>query len=124
MEKIVLEFPVKSSVKVLFTALSSASGLSSWFCDDVKIIDNKKWSFIWDDVDQVAEVLEVIEDEKIKFRWVDEAEDTFFEFKIDIDEITGDMELVITDYVEEDDKDSSIGLWESQVKELFKSLGA
>ncbi|MGB0194868.1 MAG: START-like domain-containing protein, partial [Schleiferiaceae bacterium] len=33
--KFELEFPLRASPKMLFPFLSSPSGLSEWFCDDV-----------------------------------------------------------------------------------------
>ena len=32
-----LEFPIKSSIKVLYKRLSTPSGLSEWFANDVNI---------------------------------------------------------------------------------------
>ena len=34
-EKFELEFPLRASPKMLFPFLSTPSGLSEWFCDDV-----------------------------------------------------------------------------------------
>lgn len=123
MRKIEIEFPVKSSIKVLYAALTTPSGLTSWFCDNIIIEKKKYWTFIWEDSEQKAELIEMNENKSVKFQWL-EQEDTFFEFKIVIDDITGDAELIITDFCEEDEVDTSIGVWESQVKDLFKSVGA
>ncbi|MEY5040690.1 MAG: hypothetical protein RLZZ414_218 [Bacteroidota bacterium] len=125
MIKIELEFPVKSSIRVLYNAISTVSGLTSWFCDDIRLENNKKhWVFCWKDSEQVAKVLEMEEDYYVRFKWLEEDEETFFEFRIDIDEITGDISLVVIDFVDEDDVDTSTALWENQIKDLFKSLGA
>ena len=87
--------------------------------------NNKKhWVFCWKDSEQVAKVLEMEEDYYVRFKWLEEDEETFFEFRIDIDEITGDISLVVIDFVDEDDVDTSTALWENQIKDLFKSLGA
>ena len=37
--KYTLEFPINSSVKILYDRLSTADGLSEWFSDDVLITD-------------------------------------------------------------------------------------
>ena len=39
-EKISLEYIFKTSPGILFTRLSTASGLSEWFADDVNIKEN------------------------------------------------------------------------------------
>jgi uncharacterized protein YndB with AHSA1/START domain len=125
MIKIELEFPVKSSIRVLYNAISTVSGLTTWFCDEIRMENNKKnWVFCWKDSEQVAKVLEMEEDYYVRFKWLEEDDETFFEFRIDIDEITSDISLIVTDFVDEDDVDTSTALWENQIKDLFKSLGA
>ena len=37
MEKYELEFQIRSSVNILFNCLSTPSGLSEWFADDVNV---------------------------------------------------------------------------------------
>ena len=53
----------------------------------------------------------------------DEDKNSFFEFKINIEEITGDVALLITDFAEEDEKEDSIDLWDSQIAELKRVIG-
>ena len=49
MVKFELEYPVKSSVKVLYDSLIDSSKLTEWFCDDIKLYDNgKKMEFFWE----------------------------------------------------------------------------
>ena len=129
MVKYEIEFPIKSSVSILYQCLSSPSGLSEWFCDDVDIeLNGKIFVFKWVDSFQKARLLEDFEENHVRFKWVgdefDENDGTYFEFKIQIDDITGDVALVITDFCEEDEKDEYILLWESQVKDLTQALGA
>ena len=125
MKKLELEFPIKSSIKILYNCLSTPSGLSEWFCDDVNLEQNAKhWNFSWDGSDQVAELIQMVEDQSIRFRWLDEDDDTYFEFKIDVDDLTGNMLLVITDFTEEDEVDTTKALWDSQVRDLLQTLGS
>ena len=46
-QKIELEFSVKSSVRILYQCLSTSTGLSEWFADDVTI-KNDQARFEWD----------------------------------------------------------------------------
>ena len=120
-QKIVLEYPINSSQKVLYARLSTPGGLSEWFADDVNLKGNV-FSFIWEGSEQKAEVVQKKENKYIRFRWVDEP-DTYFEFRIHIDELTKDVALVITDFTEEDEKEDTIELWNTQVSELKHVIG-
>jgi uncharacterized protein YndB with AHSA1/START domain len=121
--KIVLEYTINSSPKVLFARLSTPGGLSEWFADDVNLKGNT-FSFIWNNVENKAEVVQKKENKYIRFRWIEDPDDnTYFEFRINIDELTGDVALVVTDFTEEDEKEDSIELWNTQISELKHTLG-
>jgi uncharacterized protein YndB with AHSA1/START domain len=123
-KKITLEYIINSSPKVLFPRLSTPGGLSEWFADNVNINGNL-FSFFWENSEQKAEIVQKKENKYIRFRWLesDEPESHWFEFRINTDELTGDTALIITDFVEDDEKDSSIELWNSQVAKLKHVLG-
>ncbi|HEV7230896.1 MAG TPA: START-like domain-containing protein [Bacteroidia bacterium] len=122
--KFELEFLVKSSPTLLFDFLSTPSGLSEWFADDVDI-RNEEFTFHWDGQVQRAKLLAYKQDHMIRLRWNDKNEDFYFEFRIDHDDLTGDVTLIVTDFGEsEDDLRTSRLLWESQVSKLLKVLGA
>ena len=55
MEKLELEFGLKTSSKVLYQMLSTPSGLSRWFANDVNINRDGTYSFIWDGSEEVAD---------------------------------------------------------------------
>jgi len=120
-----IEYPIKSSISILYKAFATPSGLSEWFCDDVDYEKNGTvYVFKWEDSEQRAEILEQVENSHVKFKWLDdEDEDTFFELRIQVDGITGDVALVITDHCDEDEIDESKLLWESQAKELAHIIG-
>ena len=60
----------------------------------------------------------------VKFKWIDEEDDNnYFEFRIRQDELTGDVALIITDFAEDDEKEDSVDLWDSQISELKHALG-
>ena len=54
----------------------------------------------------------------------DNDENSFFEIKIVVDELTKDVSLVITDFSEEDEIDEAKMLWESQISDLKQVLGS
>ena len=59
-------------------------------------------------------------------RWDEEDVDTksYFEFRINVIELTGDVILEITDYAYPDEKRDSIDLWNRQISSLRQRLGA
>jgi len=65
--------------------------------------------------------------EKVKFQWQNEEEDNedyYFEFKIQVDEITKDVSLIISDFAEEDELEEAKMLWDNLVLDLKQVLGA
>ena len=123
MVKYELEFQIRSSVSILFNCLSTPSGLSEWFADDVNC-NRKIYTFIWSDSEQEAELLTSSKNYIVKFRWLDFPENTFFEFRIEIDGITNDVVLKVVDFAEEDEVEEGKDLWTSQIHTLMKHLGS
>lgn len=124
--KIELEFPVKASPGMLFPFLSTPSGLSEWFCDDVNS-RGEIFTFFWDGSEETAKMIKKKNEKFIQFRWLSDVEDgskDFFEFKIQVDELTHDVSLIVTDHVDEDEVDESSRLWESQIHQLFHTIGS
>jgi len=118
-----LEYIINSSPRVLYNRLSSASGLSEWFADNVTV-KGKIFTFIWEGTEQDAELIFRKDSKYVRFHWMDdEDKNSFFEFKINIEEITGDVALLITDFAEEDEREDSIDLWDSQIAELKRVIG-
>ena len=61
----------------------------------------------------------------MKFRWVEDEDDIYyFEIRIQVDEITKDVSLMVTDFVEEDELDEAKMLWENQISDLKQVLGS
>lgn len=123
-KKFVVEFALKSSPGILFNYLSTPSGLSEWFADDVNIRDKRYYTFVWDGSEQTAEVIKSTVSKNIRFRWMDGPEDEYFELEIQQDELTGDVALVITDYAEENEVEETKQLWETQVQTLKTAIGS
>ena len=60
----------------------------------------------------------------VKFRWLENEDNSFFEIRIVVDELTKDASLIITDFSDEDEVDESKMLWESQIADLKQVLGS
>ncbi|MEK9957879.1 MAG: START-like domain-containing protein [Flavobacteriaceae bacterium] len=119
-----LEIDFHASPQLLFQYLSTPSGLSEWFADNVNS-RGELFTFIWDDGEEQARLLTKKPHEKVKFQWdVDEGEDYYFEFFIQVDDITKDVSLIITDYAEEDELEEAKMLWENSIGALKQVLGS
>ncbi|NDG46781.1 MAG: SRPBCC domain-containing protein, partial [Flavobacteriia bacterium] len=93
-----IEYDFHASPQLLFQYLSTPSGLSEWFADNVNS-RGERFTFIWDDSEENALLLQKKNYDKVRFQWEnDEGADYYFEFKIQVDEITKDVSLIITDF--------------------------
>ena len=121
-----LEFNFHCSPQLLFQYLSTPSGLSEWFADDVNS-RGEDFTFIWEDSEEYAKLLTKKNNESVKFMWVNDEEDYeeyFFEFLITVDEITKDVSLTVTDFSDDDELEESKMLWTNLVGDLKQVLGA
>ena len=120
--KFELEYSINSSPKILFARLSTPAGLSEWFADDINILGDI-YTFIWEGAEQKAKLINKKDNQLIRFKWIEDEDSSFFEFKIHKDELTGDVALIITDFAEEDEKEDAIDLWDTQISELKHTIG-
>ena len=121
-----LEFPINSSPQLLYQYISTPSGLSEWFADNVNS-RGEFYTFIWNDSVEKARLCSKKSGEKVRFKWVDgNNKDTefFFFFFFLVDEITKDVSIVISDFAFENELDESKLLWENQISDLKHVLGS
>ena len=89
-----LEFPIQSSHSLLFQYISTPSGMAEWYADNVNS-RGELYTFMWSGSEEQAQLLSSRPDERVKFRWVDEEDDScFFEMRIQVDEVTNDVSLI------------------------------
>lgn len=122
-QKYEMEFIFRTSPRILFTRLSTADGLAQWFADDVNINDNI-FTFVWEGSEQDAKKLKERAGKLIRFHWVDDDDDCYFEFRLEIDDLTSEIALMVTDFAEEDELEEAKDLWESQIGSLMQLLGS
>ncbi len=119
-----LEFTIQASPQMLYNYISSPSGLSEWFADNVNS-RGESFTFIWDDSEETAKLLSKKTNERVRFQWEDdEDEEYYFEIRIQLDEITKDVSLMITDFSEEDEMEENKMLWENTISNLKHVLGS
>lgn len=120
-----LEFPVHASPNMLYQYLATPSGLQEWFADKVNS-RGKVMTFTWDDSEEEAKILAKKTNERIKLKWTEsEGDESYFEFKIQVDPLTKDVAIMVTDFADdEDDVEEAKMLWENQIDELKHTIGA
>jgi uncharacterized protein YndB with AHSA1/START domain len=123
--KFELEFPIHSSPAFLYQYLSTPDGLSEWFADNVNSRSDI-FTFMWDDSEEQAKRIGYKTNEKIRYKWLNDEDETgtYFEFRIQVDALTNDVSLMVTDFADEDDIEESKMFWENQIAELKHTIGA
>ncbi len=123
-ERFLMEFYLRATPSSLYDLISSPSGFSEWFCDDVDVRGDH-FTFRWGSDEQVAQCLSRRFGELIRFQWeTDEDPGSFFELRIRIDPMTNETCLVVTDHAWPKDLEEAKALWNSQIHTLQRVLGA
>ena len=124
-EKIRLEYLLNATSKnILWSAISTSTGLEDWFADRV-VSNDKIVEFHWGKTERRdAEIIAIRAYSFIRFRWLDdENERDYFEIKMNFNELTNVFVLEITDFAEPDEVEDMKELWESQVVKLRRTCG-
>ena len=117
-----LEYIFNTSPAILYNRISTPEGLSEWFADDVNL-KKGKYTFIWEGTEEEATVIQKKANKYIRYHWDDYDEEQFLEFRIRIDELTGDVALIVVDFAEEGEKTDAIDLWDTQISRLKQAIG-
>ncbi len=122
--KVNMEFIMRCSPEILYRYFLQPAILVRWFCDSVDI-SGDVFTFEWSGSEEVARLVESVENERLRFEWLDdEREGEYLEYRISKSPITGETILEITDFCDEDEVDDTRQLWESQIDALRKVIGA
>lgn len=118
-----LEFIFRASPTILYRFLTTPSTLIRWFCDEVDITGDV-FTFVWEGSEEIAHLIDDIEDERLRFKWEDaDDEEEYLEFRMTKSPVTSETILEITDYCDEDEVSDTRQLWEAQMKQLKQETG-
>ena len=121
-----LEYTLNCSPKVLFTRLSTPDGLCEWFAEDVTV-EGDIFTFLWNGSEMKARLAAIKENKFVRFEWIgddeEDEESNYFEFRINIEELSGSLALLITDFAEPEEKEDAVALWGTQITDLKRLLG-
>ncbi len=123
------DYEIHASVKMLYPYLQTAGGLSEWFADDVKINNLKKtFIFFWDNEEHVARLANHRTNHFVKFEYLpeegeDEKDLSYFELRLESNEMTQSVYLKVIDYSDFDDLAELNDLWDGLIENLRKTGG-
>ena len=127
-QRIDIEYPLNTkSPNIVWEQISSAHGLERWMADHVTEEDGVftfTWGEPWTDHDvRKAFLVEFVKYDHIKLQWEEEDDDSFWEMRIGKSDLTHHLNLLITDFADDDDADGLRILWESNLERLHRASG-
>ncbi|MBR1688327.1 MAG: hypothetical protein IJ710_07320 [Prevotella sp.] len=130
MQKLTLEYELQArSPQIPWTMISEAGSLQKWIADTVTA-DGDQWTFTWGQPwterdTKTATVVEAVKHSHIRLRWdyQEEDPDAYWEMRIEQSELTGHLNLLITDYADAEDIDDLRDLWDSNLERLHRVSG-
>ncbi|BDS13374.1 START-like domain-containing protein [Aureispira anguillae] len=118
-----MEFLFRASPTIIYKFLTTPDCLIRWFCDDCNVVDGR-FSFEWDGEEEIATILEDIENEQLKLEWEEfEGEEEFLDFKMSRSEVTGETILEITAFCDSDEVEQEKQFWATQMEGLRRATG-
>lgn len=128
--KFVSDYQINTSKKVIYPYLSTASGLSQWFADDVTINEDKVFNFVYDGENHYARPTIMRLNHHVKFEFFDpeieegvEEDHSFIEFKLEENELTQTFYLRVIDYGDTYDDQEQQEIWEGLITILKEIIG-
>lgn len=119
--KYTIEFPLRAKPELIYNYVSTPSGLSEWFADDVNI-NGQNFLFYWNGDEERAEVARKKPNKLIRYEWLDR-EDEYLTFEIEVDDLTGDTSLIITYFDDEEELEEAKLMWEAAIDQLKGTIG-
>ncbi len=122
------DYELHASIKMLYPYIESASGLAEWFADDVTISPEKIYTFVWDHEKHKAILRAHRINHFSKFEFLsespeDQQDPSYFELRLEVNEMTQTTFLKVTDYSDFDDLEELQDLWDGLIENLKKVVG-
>ena len=119
-----IEYQLRSaSINILWNSISTPLGLAEWFADGVTV-NGSDFIFSWEGHEQTAFLVQNKTNSCVRFQWEEDLNSNYyFELRITMLEVTGNLALVITDFAEQDETDDLTLLWDKQIEVLRRKTG-
>jgi len=121
-EKFDMEFIFRASPAIIYRFITSPACLVRWFCDSADITGDI-YTFNWDGYDEVAELIDDIEEERLRFHWEDAEDGEYLEFRMYKSDVTNETILEITDFADDDEVEDQKKLWQTQLDVMRSEMG-
>ena len=119
-----MEFPIHASPSLLFQYISTPSGMQELYADTVNS-RGEFFTFIWEGSEEKAKLVSKNKGQSIRFQWLDDEDtDYYFEMRIQVDAITKDVSIMVTDFAEDDEIEEGKMRWENMISELKQLMGS
>lgn len=124
LEKYTLEFPIKTTPKLLNQFLLHPTGLQQWFADDVQQ-DEDILTFNWSGEKEQAKIIVAKARNRIKWQWLNEIQpENYCELSYSICAMTNQTIVTITDTAKSENVADAIQLWQHAIQQLKMKLRA
>jgi len=123
-KKYTIEYPINSGVKILYEFISTPEAFEQWFSEKVTVV-NGIITFKWYDSELKARIIGKKENEWVRYQWLNEHEHPlhYLEFRINIEPVTNDLALIITDFCKPEEEEEQKELWDMSINNLIKKIG-
>jgi uncharacterized protein YndB with AHSA1/START domain len=128
LNQFVADYQLNASKKIVYTYLSTASGLQEWFADKVRIDEDKNYIFNFDQEDHYAKLNIVKANLHVRWDFFDPKSSTshnesYIEFKLDEAELTQSLFLKVIDQSNFYSLDELEGIWDGLISQLKGTIG-
>lgn len=120
--KIDLEYIFRASPTILYQFITTPACLVRWFCDGVDI-ENDYFTFQWQGQIEVAEMLDDIEDERIRLGFEDSPSNEYLEFRMYKSDVTQETVLEISDFCDDGEQAEQTDYWDNLISILRSETG-
>ena len=124
----IADYQLNASKKIVYTYLSTASGLQEWFADEVRINEDKDFIFNFDQDDHYAKLTVLKANLHVRLDFFDpkrihEQVDSFIEFKLDETELTQSLFLKVIDQSNFYNIEELEVIWDGLISKLKEIIG-
>ena len=117
-----LEFIFRASPAIIYKFITAPECLVRWFCDGVDVT-NDLYLFDWQGVEEEAELVDDIEEERVRFIFEDANDGEYMEFRMYKSDVTNETVIEITDFCDEGEEEEQQALWNNVMDKLRIETG-
>ncbi len=127
-DQFVADYQLNASKKIVYSYLSTASGMQEWFADKVRIDEDKNYIFNFDQEDHYAKQNIVKANLHVRWDFFDPKSTTsqnasYIEFKLDEAELTQSLFLKVIDQSNFYRLDELERIWDGLIAKLKGTIG-